>query len=74
MAQITLYVPDEVADRIKREAKKAHKSVSAYVTELASKQISRRAWPARFTSLYGSWKGDFPTPEDAPPADVDGFR
>jgi hypothetical protein len=74
MAQITLYLPDEIASRIKREAKKAHKSLSAYVTDLASKRVAPSGWPARFSRLYGCWKGEVPEIEDLPPGEVDGLR
>ena len=73
MAQITLYLPDAIAIRIKQEAKKAHKSLSAYVTELASKRVAPSGWPVRFSRLYGSWRGEFPDLADPPPDDIDGL-
>jgi hypothetical protein len=72
MAQITLYLPDAIASRIKHEAKKAHKSLSAYVTELASKRVTPSGWPAKFSRLYGSWKGEVPEIADPPPDEIDG--
>ncbi len=71
MAQVTLYLPDRVALQIKLEAKKAHKSVSAFVTELASRRTSRTDWPRGFGRLYGSWKGAAAPIDDPPPDDVE---
>jgi hypothetical protein len=73
MAQVTLYLPDKIAGRIKREAKRAHKSVSAYVTDLATKQVTPAQWPDGFSRLFGSWEGDFPEIDDLP-SDADPDR
>lgn len=74
MAQITLYLPDEVARRIRAEAKKAKVSVSAYMASLATAKLSPHAWPPGFAQLFGSWEGDFPPVEDAPPDSVESLR
>ena len=71
MAQVTLYLPDDLAQRIREEAKKAHKSISAYMTELAIRKLTPSQWPEGFADLYASWHGDFPVPEDLPPDDVE---
>ena len=65
MAQITLYLPDDVAERVRREAKRAGKSLSAYMAELATGGKAPARWPAGFSRLYGSC--DLPAIEDAPP-------
>jgi hypothetical protein len=70
VAQVTIYLPDEIADRIKREARRVHKSLSAYVTELATRKLEPASkWPAGFARLYGSCKGELTEPEDLPPED-----
>ena len=74
MAQVILYLPDDVARRIRKEAKKARKSVSVYMAELAMRKLSPHRWPEGFAALYGSWQGDFPEPEDLPPDAVEGMR
>jgi hypothetical protein len=71
MAQVTLYLPGDVADRIRREARKSGKSLSAYVTELAARELAPAKWPRGFSRLYGSWVGRFPAVDDAPPDDVE---
>ena len=54
MAQLTIYLPDDVEKRIRREAKRAHTSVSAYIARLASPPASRGKWPKDFLRLKGS--------------------
>ena len=69
MAQVTLYLPDDVATRIRREAKRAGQSLSAYVTALARRDVAPSQWPASFQKLYGSWEGDFDIPDNPHPDD-----
>jgi hypothetical protein len=67
VAQITIYVPDEVARRLRQAAKRAKKSLSAYLTEVASGRCEKRAWPKWFFELQGSCRGTLKAPEDLPP-------
>lgn len=67
MAQITIYVPDEVARQLRSAARRARKSLSAYLTELASGRRELRAWPKWFLDLQGSCRGTLKAPEDPPP-------
>jgi hypothetical protein len=64
MAQVTIYLPDNLADRLRREAKKAGRSLSAHIAALATGRPERSGWPTGFDRLYGSWQGDFPDIED----------
>jgi len=70
MAQVTLYLPDEVASKIKRAAKRSGQSLSAYVTGLAKREVDPARWPTSFQKLYGSWEGDFDIPEPPPLDDI----
>jgi hypothetical protein len=70
VAQITLYLPDEVAAKLKAAAKRAGHSVSGFVTALAERELAPAAWPAQFERAYGSWQGDFPECPDPPPDTV----
>jgi hypothetical protein len=67
MAQVTIYLPDELAERLRREAKKAGLSLSAYIASLATRKPGRSRWPAGFERLYGSWEGAFPEIDELPP-------
>ena len=66
MAQVTIYLPDDLAERLRREAKKAGTSLSAYIAALAERKPGRRRWPPGFEKLYGSWEGAFPDIEELP--------
>ena len=67
MAQITIYVPDDVAKRLRQAAKRSGKSLSAYLTEAATGRRESREWPDWFFELQGSCKGTLEVPEDPPP-------
>jgi hypothetical protein len=73
MAQVTIYLPDDVARDVRARAKRAGKSLSAYIAALARGERQARSkgdqWPKEFWELYGSWEGDFPIPDDPAPAD-----
>jgi hypothetical protein len=71
MAQLTIYLPDEVEARIRRDAKKAGQSLSAFIVSLTGPKGGRAGWPRGFDKLYGSWEGDFPEIDDPPPAERD---
>jgi hypothetical protein len=58
MGQITLYLPDGLAAKLRREAKRLRISLSAYVTNMATKEVSAKTWPKSFLATYGS--GTFP--------------
>ncbi|MBL9039520.1 MAG: hypothetical protein JNG84_13455 [Archangium sp.] len=66
MAQLTLYLPDDVERELRREAKRANKSLSAYMVSLARPKLQRAAWPKSFTATFGSWRGTFPKIDELP--------
>jgi hypothetical protein len=71
MSQLTIYLPDEVARRVQGAARRARKSVSAYVASLvdpARKKPDQRR--KRLLALYGSWEGTAPALSDPPPGRV----
>jgi hypothetical protein len=71
MSQITIYLPDAIEAVIRREAKRARVSVSAYIARLASQKTGAKGWPKGFEKLSGSWLGPLPVTEDPPPAEVE---
>lgn len=71
VAQVTIYLPDPIEQAVRREAKRARKSVSAYLADLARAKVARRRWPAGFERLFGSWSGDFPDVSDRRPEPVE---
>jgi hypothetical protein len=67
MAQVTIYLPDAVERDVRRAAKRARKSVSAFLTDMARAYVHPKTWPQGWSDLYGSWVGDVPEIEDRPP-------
>jgi hypothetical protein len=68
VAQITIYVPDEIAKALRREARLAKKSLSQHLTELATGPRNKAAsWPKGFFELQGSCQGSLEIPDDPPP-------
>lgn len=58
MPQLHFYVPDEVAERIRREAEAAHMPVSRYLASLVKRELLNE-WPERFfEEAVGAWQGD----------------
>ena len=70
MAQITIYIKDELEKAIKACAEKEHKSVSAFITETLAFKIEHQGWTQEFLDLAGSMP-DLKTPEDFPPEPVE---
>lgn len=67
VAQITFYVPDAVARRLRRDAKRAGTSLSAYLTQLVSDPGPGPAFSDEFFALQGSCRGTLQKPDDPPP-------
>lgn len=67
MAQLNIYVPMALAKALKTAAKKQHKNLSAFVTDVLSKEVSPTEWPQDFfTKVVGQWHGEFPEIESLP--------
>ena len=56
MGQLTIYLPDEVEKRVRRNAKRARKSVSAYLASLEKKSepLDANGHPLAIRELFGS--------------------
>lgn len=62
MAQITIYLDDEVLGQVKAAAKATGVSQSQWISE-AIRLRMRKQWPASIRALAGAWPG-FPTAEE----------
>ena len=60
MSQVTLYLPDNLEKELRHGAKRAKKSLSAFVAELAMQRLQPRTWPKEFLKTFGKWKGSLP--------------
>ncbi len=58
MAQLHLYVPDDVAAEVARKASSRGLSVSKYLAELVKKEVSHEWPPGFFDEVVGGWVGD----------------
>jgi hypothetical protein len=65
--QLNLYVSDSLARTLRAAARKAGKSLSAYVVQRLEGRPTRSAWPPGFLELAGTWEGPLAEPEDPPP-------
>lgn len=74
MSQVTIYLPDEIAEKAKRSAARAKRSLSAYVAELITKDTVGSRWPKSFVELLDEGDGDIVEPEDPAPEDVEPLR
>lgn len=71
MAQLNLYVPDEVADRLKREANRAGLPLSRYVSGILH-SFEANEWPPDFfNKRCGFLQEDIPEPPDSRPETVE---
>jgi hypothetical protein len=59
LAQVTIYLEDEIAAQAKKAAAEAGLSQSRWIAELIRERTSEN-WPADFLKLGGAWP-DFPT-------------
>ncbi len=58
MPQLHFYVPQEIAERIRKEANAAGLSVSQYLADVVKRELPSR-WPVGFfEEVVGAWKGD----------------
>lgn len=77
MAQLTIYLPDDVEKKVRQDARRAKKSVSAFIADLATTKKESRgsdaAWARQVAKLYGSWEGRFPEIDDPPPDEPESF-
>ena len=57
MAQLHLYVPEDVVAQVQKRAKARNMTTSRYLSELVKRDIGK-GWPEGFfTEVIGGWKG-----------------
>jgi hypothetical protein len=54
MAAVTIHLPEDVESDVKKASAAAGKSVSAWLTEAARKQLQERLPPPELVKLFGS--------------------
>ena len=63
MGQVTIYLDNELENKMKSAARAGHVSVSKWIAYLIRQRISTE-WPLDVIALAGCWEDDFPTLEE----------
>jgi hypothetical protein len=63
MAQVTIYLDPEVAEKARRAARSNKLSLSKWISELI-RERTRDSWPDSVRSLAGAWSADCPAAEE----------
>jgi hypothetical protein len=71
MGQLTIYLPDEVEAAVKKRARAADASVSAYVAGVLSREVLPPRWPKALLDVLDAGSADIEVPDDPAPEDVD---
>jgi hypothetical protein len=60
MPQLHLYVPEDVAIKVREKAKARNLTVSRYLAEVIRREVGE-GWPeGYFERVCGTWEGEFP--------------
>ena len=71
MAQVTIYLPDELIEQARQKARGAERSLSSWVAELVRRETSALEWPKSLVDLLTHGGGDLVEPDDPPPEDIE---
>jgi hypothetical protein len=64
MPQLHLYVPEDVAKKLRQQAKAKNLSLSKYLATIVQREVYT-FWPkGYFEEVAGGWIGDFEEPEE----------
>ena len=72
MAQVTVYLPDDVLAVARKCAENEHSSLSAWVSGRI-REATLTEWPASLVDLLRHGSGDIIEPDDRPPGDLNLF-
>ena len=70
MSQMTIYMPQELQQKLQRAAKESKQSVSSFIANIIAREVRPQRWPKQFVAVLGKWRGRFDEPKDPPPADI----
>ena len=63
MGQVTIYLDNELENKMRSAARAGHLSVSKWIAYLIRQRV-RTEWPPDVVALAGCWEDDFPTLEE----------
>ena len=73
MAQVTVYLPDNVLAAARKCAGEENRSLSAWVSALI-REATATEWPGSLVELLRHGGGDIVEPDDPPPEDAVTFQ
>ena len=62
MAQVTIYIPNDLESKIKEKASALNLSISKFISTLLEQKVQNE-WSPSSRKLAGAWDDDFPTLE-----------
>jgi hypothetical protein len=65
--QLHFYVPEEIAEAVRRRAQARNQPVSRYLADIVRREVA--GWPEEFAGTLGAWQGEDPG-ENIPAAPV----
>jgi hypothetical protein len=76
MAQLYFYVPDAVAEDLRRKAKQEGLSLSKYIANKVAPKTDAMGWPIGYFEYFekNPISDDFLEPDDPPPSPSDAER
>lgn len=63
MGQVTIYLDNEIENKMKKAAKTSAISVNKWVADIIKEKVLTE-WPQDVINLPGSWEEDFPSLEE----------
>ena len=73
MAQVTVYLPADVLEAAREQAREHNCSLSAWVSGLI-RQNATAGWPKSLVDTLRQGRGELVEPDDPPPEDVETLR
>lgn len=73
MAQVTVFLPDDVLAAARKFAENERRSLSGWVSARI-REATASEWPKTLVDLLHHGTGDIVEPDDPPPEDLDLFR
>lgn len=73
MPPVTVYLPADLIDAARKEARGRNRSLSAWIGGLVRDAVTTD-WPRSFVDLLGQCTGELVEPDDPPPEDIEPLR
>jgi len=71
MAQVTIYLPEDLIQEARAKAKAEDSSLSAWLADLVRRETAGHEWSRALVDLLTHGEGDLVEPDDPPPEEVE---